>query len=1050
MARNDFNAQGWREVSREVPCGACGRQHGCREAQDGNFICWRVPSRYPRGAGWWHRRDGEADLQEWALPALAQAEAIVDRQLLHRVHSDLLLLSPLSGLHRKHLQNEGWKADEIHQFRAGSWPEGRSSQRAILDELWTSYGSLLAQIPGFVVKAGPKGGRVHLCAAPGLLLPCADWDGRIYRMRVRPDVKKNTYGPKYVWLSSSSQGGPSSGAPPAFYRPNDEEPPRRLLITEGEKKAYLATLKLSEQGFPVIGISLAGVGNHRELLPILQEVRGAFDEVVIAFDEDAKDETRKRVEIHERNLCEALAGMGIPVLLASWRGPKGLDDLLVARGSFQLTPYQPLSARPTLVDAPEKVATRPPQPRQMMLGETLPKGKKMSLKEARAFMKRELDHCFRQDDLAEQVILLRARPGVGKTHLLTALSNDLAQRRSMQGKRLINVTPRHDFAEQGREGWNIVTGLNYQVEQAEACHQLRYVNQAQVLGIPRQEICERCPLRQACKNNHQRNPSDPFYLAMINSPEKRWQINQNLLGSGRSIWQNSKLGLLTMDDVDFWQVLVQERTIGWDVIKNALEWCEKDKAYQPFQPLLQVLLEAGQSLDATDPEAELFERGLLEKLDTISLGHRMDLTEILSQARQTKEPALFQAEQQLHEGRWSIPPRLRDLLVSHLERELRLYRKNPIEGWNRRFYVHRDGVKIFEAQPLNGNALRGVPIVIASASMTEEQAHEFFPDRRVTVIEPELEMPAGVHIRQYLDKGYGKTSLLGDVDFTRARTELKKIVDHYPGEKVGLVTHKAMAERMRAYLPEVKSLHYYGQRGSNELEDSRSLVVLGTPCPNPESLLRQVEAYYAEGRKVHGYSVLKQYEVSVSGEKLSVSYREMGDARLQTWMDARQGQELFQAIGRGRLYNTENSPQGVLFSKDGVRAQLDVHVFSNLPIPGIEVHEYVSDIGVRLKKKKVADLTHIALLGQAIVKIRARAGKLTYTQLVKDTGMSLRLVRRLFRAALLSLDTARRVPARLPSAPARVPVPAQRKVFIPSEPFLERGVGLPPPAGIRS
>ena len=140
----------------------------------------------------------------------------------------------------------------------------------------------------------------------------------------------------------------------------------------------------------------------------------------------------------------------------------------------------------------------------------------------------------------------------------------------------------------------------------------------------------------------------------------------------------------------------------------------------------------------------------------------------------------------------------------------------------------------------------------------------------------------------------------------------------------------------------------------------------------------------------------------------------------------------------------------MLFSKDGVRAQLDVHVFSNLPIPGIEVHEYVSDIGVRLKKKKVADLTHIALLGQAIVKIRARAGKLTYTQLVKDTGMSLRLVRRLFRAALLSLDTARRVPARLPSAPARVPVPAQRKVFIPSEPFLERGVGLPPPAGIRS
>lgn len=1041
MARNDFNTQGWREVSRETPCGACGRHHGCREARDGNFICWRIPSQHPRGAGWWHRRDGETEIEDWSLPVLAQAEAIADQQLLHRVYSDLLMLCPLSGLHRKHLQNEGWAADEVQQFRAGSWPETRLAQKAVMEEMWASYGSLLAQIPGFVVKAGPSGGRASLCASPGLLLPCAGWGGRIYRMRMRPDVKKNSYGPKYVWLSSSSQGGPSSGSPPAFYRPNDEEPPRRLLITEGEKKAYLASLKLSGQGFPVIGISLAGVGNHRELLPILQENRGAFDDVVIAFDEDSKEETRKRVETHERNLCEALAGMGIPVLMASWRGPKGLDDLLVARGSFQLTPFQPLSARPTLVDAPEKVAARPAKPRQMVLGEVLPQRRKMTLAEARAFMKRELDHCFRQDDLGEQVILLRARPGVGKTHLLTELSNELSLRRSMQGKRLINVTPRHDFAEQGRDDWNVVTGLNYKVEQAEACHQLRYVNQAQALNIPRQVICERCPLRQACESNRGRNAAEPFYLEMINSLKKCWQINQNLLGRGRGIWQNEKLGLLTMDDVEFWQVLVQERTIGWNVIKNALEWCEKDKAYQPLQPLLQVLLEAGQSLDATDPEAELFERTLLEKLDAISQGHGMDLAEILSQARQAKEPALFQPEQQLHEGSWSIPPRLRDLLVGHLERELRLYRQNPIEGWNRRFYVNRDGLMLFEAQPFNGNALRGVPIVIASASMTEEQVREFFPDRRVTVIEPELEMPAGVHIRQYLDKNYGKSSLLGEMDFTRARDEVKKIVDQYPGEKVGLVTHKATAERMLASWPAMKSLHYYGQRGSNELEDSRTLVVLGTPCPNPEGLLRQAEAYYGDGRKLHGYSVLKQYQVTVQGEKLEVSYRTKGDSRLQTWMDAKQGQELFQAIGRGRLYNTENSRQYTLFPEDGKRTHLDVHVFTSLPIPGIEVHEYVSDIGVQLKKKKLLDLTRVTLLAQAIQRVRAQAGKLTYAQLVKDTGISLRLVRRLFRAALLSLETAKRAP----KSSSVMAALAECNVCVPSEPFLEQGVGLPPP-----
>ena len=66
-----------------------------------------------------------------------------------------------------------------------------------------------------------------------------------------------------------------------------------------------------------------------------------------------------------------------------------------------------------------------------------------------------------------------------------------------------------------------------------------------------------------------------------------------------------------------------------DVLRQALEWCERDPEYAPLQPLLTVLLETGRSLDATDERAELFERGLMERLTEVSAQSGMLLDEIL-------------------------------------------------------------------------------------------------------------------------------------------------------------------------------------------------------------------------------------------------------------------------------------------------------------------------------------------------------------------------------------------------------------------------------------
>ena len=540
---------------------------------------------------------------------------------------------------------------------------------------------------------------------------------------------------------------------------------------------------------------------------------------------------------------------------------------------------------------------------------------------------------------------------------------------------------------------------------------------------------------------------------MINSPEKRWQVNQNLLGAGRDLWQNGKLGLLTLDDVELWQVLVQERTLRWDVLRQALEWCERDPEYAPLQPLLTVLLETGRSLDATDERAELFERGLMEKLVEVSAQSGMLLDEILHQAGKAKEPALFPEGGGLAEARWGIPPRLKDLLLRHLGRELRQYQQNSVEGWNRTLYVNRDGVTLLEAQPLNSPQLRNVPIVVASASMTADQVQDFFPGRRVTVIEPELEVPSGVRVVQHIDKGFGKTSLLqSQLDFARARKELQKVRDRFPGEKVGCVTHKAAAEQFKAHCPDVDFLHFYGQRGSNALKDSRALVVMGTPCPNPEGLLRQAEAFYAEGRKVHSYSVLRSYVAKVDGEKLEVPYRVMGDRRLSSWLDARREQELFQAVGRARLYDTVDGNHQLeldgLFESEregGKKLACTIYAFTNVPIPGLVVDEYVSAIGKGLKERKAVAHTRIAALVQAILRLRAGGEKLTQVGLARASGLSVKMVRRLYLAALAEVERLGQV--RKAVVNLERPHPPALPLMKTAVALLESRVGLPPPIG---
>ncbi len=114
------------------------------------------------------------------------------------------------------------------------------------------------------------------------------------------------------------------------------DPDIPLILTEGGKKA----LALLSQGF--VAIALYGVNGGyrningiRSLIPDLERFVRAGRTVILAFDQDEKPTTRKRVTTALYRFGRILSASGAAVQIAQWdaKHGKGVDDLIVNAGT---------------------------------------------------------------------------------------------------------------------------------------------------------------------------------------------------------------------------------------------------------------------------------------------------------------------------------------------------------------------------------------------------------------------------------------------------------------------------------------------------------------------------------------------------------------------------------------------------------------------------------------------------------------------------------------------------------------------------------------------
>lgn len=336
----------------------------------------------------------------------AATTAVLANKKLDAIYRAMLQMLTLEEWHKESLLRE-WKSPvydvsgliDTYIIRSlppkdTGRPKGKNpTRKALVGRLFDMFGGLEG-VPGFYRRSGeywdnkPEKEKWTI-AFPnsGMIFPCYDQDGYMYRIRVRDDlpdleVKENYHKPykgmygafhryqdyrsgeiicqfipkenpqervicrpeeaygkprgKYKNFSSTDlDGGCGSGSPISLYTlPGDNN--TIALITEGEKKAMVGN---GVKHIPCV--SLPGVGAYNLLFSgsMYEFLKNRGVRIwIVCYDADKS--SNKNVRACEDSLCAELKRRGEKVFIGEWseKFSKGLDDILLEGVELSLRP----------------------------------------------------------------------------------------------------------------------------------------------------------------------------------------------------------------------------------------------------------------------------------------------------------------------------------------------------------------------------------------------------------------------------------------------------------------------------------------------------------------------------------------------------------------------------------------------------------------------------------------------------------------------------------------------------------------------------------------
>lgn len=402
----------------------------------------------------------------------------------------------------------------------------------------------------------------------------------------------------------------------------------------------------------------------------------------------------------------------------------------------------------------------------------------------------------------QHILLIKAQPGVGKTHAGVRLAETLAG----QGRRVLYAAPRHDFIVDLRAiAQNPADWYEWQPRQegnettAETCRHTDKINIWLHRGYDAIDFCSKVCGWDYCKK------LCPFH-AQKNRPEPVIMGQHQHVTSGHPLDFNFVIG-------DESPLATFQRQ--WVIPARWILPADMDRS----EPLTEILHELAKLAES---KATLEGQALLKVLG--GAAHVLDACESFSMPATAAAltPALYSADDAEKAAYFHLPQ-----LVPLLRREAladcaghEYPHRIVVEGGNLMLLLRRD---VNPKMPSH--------VIWLDATGNEHLYSQMFR-RPIKVVEPNVKM-AG-RIIQVTDRANGKSTLLKAGQPTGKVSQLvdqvSQIIQANDLERPGIVTFQEVTKH--ADFEKLNQLHFYGARGSNVQQDVDGLIVAGTPQPS--------------------------------------------------------------------------------------------------------------------------------------------------------------------------------------------------------------------------
>lgn len=530
--------------------------------------------------------------------------------------------------------------------------------------------------------------------------------------------------------------------------------------------------------------------------------------------------------------------------------------------------------------------------------------------------------------------VLKMPPGSGKTHIATQLVNKMFKEHGLPS---IYFVLQHDVerAVEGRETWNHWYG------HSQICDKAKEKEFYAVKGYNVSISCD-------CKYKEQFRidvPTiAPIEYIFCDDLSVIWGdcLPEDLPLMRPEIHE---FPLRIIDEIDF------SRFVGkMEASLKEVQLIAKSHPQESIRFLCQSIAYLMDNLPLSPGRKTTNGRELYQNLENILKGKGSNLEKILSRLKEL--PKTFNLNPWLPDRNAdSLPANFPPYLVPIIKGEIRCFLKNI--PFNPRIHLRGTdngsilGIRWRKYAPyiiptifLDATA---DPILLAKAFEIEEREFKSLS----------VDLPGNARIFQLVSDRLGKNSL-GLYPYNKGRKsrlkwykQIAKDLERYPKDPfIGLITFKeieneAKEEIGRLIAVPVQSLHYYGLRSSNALEDCKVLILFGCPFPDFNDLIEAAQAFF-ESYIIYpddkpedlkpldtGDAEIIEYLIMRDDRKIPVKIRGYKDPRLQAYFRQKCQMELYQAIHRCRPLR---------IAPDESR---DILIYTNMPIPEVKIDGFL-------------------------------------------------------------------------------------------------------------